>query len=125
MKKLLLLGICTAALVATTFATPSEAVGNDWSNRKAQWFAMQYPWHAQYAHWRYGQPVALVVPPTANAQTSWSWGVGSARMTPLYHQYGRPYPGDGGGRDMCPFYPTPHWPSSTDQFGVYYIRGPW
>ena len=45
-------------------------------------------------------------------------------MTPIYHQFRRSYPGPfaGGGQG---FYPTPTWPSHTDQFGVYYVRGPW
>lgn len=124
MKRFIILSCCAVALVAVALTTPSEAA-HGWANRKAQWFALQSPWHDQYAHWNYGQPVALMVPPTANAQTHWGWGVGTTRMTPIYHQFARPYPGDGGGRDMCPFYATPYWPSSTDQYGVYYIRGPW
>jgi len=80
-------------------------------------------WHANYSHAEYGQPVALVVPPTANMQTSWSWGAPSASFSRIDHQFGRNYPGPGpfaGG-----FRSTPRWPSSTQQFGVYYARGPW
>ena len=29
------------------------------------------------------------------------------------------------GRPGTGFMPTPYWPSDTQQFGVYYIRGPW
>jgi len=85
--------------------------------------AQQYNWHANYAHSEYGQPVALVVPPTANLQTNWSWGAPSASFSRIDHQFGRNYPGPGpfaGG-----FRRTPRWPSSTHQFGVYYARGPW
>jgi hypothetical protein len=28
----------------------------------------------------------------------------------------------GGGAEI---HPTPYWPSHTDQFGVYPVRGPW
>jgi hypothetical protein len=128
MKRIVTLCLTAVALAAVLWAAPTSAAdfGSDpsWSGRKAQWFAYQYPWHAQYAHTQYGQPVALVVPPTANAQSHWGWGVGSARMTPIYHQYDRRYRAPGGGAN-CPFHATPTWPSSTDQFGVYYIRGPW
>jgi len=91
-----------------------------------------HPWHGYYRHTQYSQPLAMVVPPTASRQTAWSWGVGNTTVQPIYHQFGRQYPGAGpqavggpywqGGQQ---FAPTPHWPSHTDQFGVYYIRGPW
>jgi hypothetical protein len=81
-------------------------------------------WHGNYYHTAHGYPVPLVVPPTANMQTSWSWGVAQSTMKPIYHQFRRPFPGDmsNGGEA---FRPTPGWPSHSDQFGVYYIRGPW
>ena len=80
-------------------------------------------WAGNYYHTMWGQPVALVVPPTAELQTHWNWGVAQTRVTPICQQFGRAYPGPyAGGRG---FLPTPRWPSSTDQFGVYYVRGPW
>lgn len=85
--------------------------------------AQSYNWHRNYAHAAYGRPVALVVPPTANLQTNWSWGSPSAHVSRIDHQFGRNYPGSGpfGGG----FRNTPQWPSSTQQFGAYYVRGPW
>jgi hypothetical protein len=82
-----------------------------------------YNWNRNYAHTEYGQPVALVVPPTANLQTNYGWGVASSRLSRIEHQFQRNFPGYGmfGG----PFRPTPVWPSDTTQFGVYYVRGPW
>ncbi len=83
-----------------------------------------YPWHGGYQYWRYGQPTALVVPPTAAFQTEYNWGVAQTRSLPIYHQFGR----DTGGLiegDGSQFQPTPYWPSSTSQFGVYPVRGPW
>jgi hypothetical protein len=86
---------------------------------RARW----YNWNRNYAHTEYGQPVALVVPPTANLQTNYGWGVASSRLSRIEHQFQRNFPGYGtfGG----PFRPTPVWPSDTTQFGVYYVRGPW
>ena len=59
----------------------------------------------------------------------WAWGVGNTVSVPVYHQFGRPFPGaypmEGVGYNGMPFLPTPLWPSNTDQFGVYYVRGPW
>ncbi len=92
--------------------------------------AMGTPWHGQYYHRAWGTPLALVVPPTSQFQTRWGWGVGQTTSTPLYHQFARPYPGpvskdENGNGARQRFLPTPAWPSHTDQFGVYYIRGPW
>ena len=80
-------------------------------------------WSGNYYHTMWGQPVALIVPPTAELQTHWNWGVAQTSVTPIWPQYSREFPGPyAGGRG---FLPTPRWPSSTDQFGVYYVRGPW
>ena len=81
-----------------------------------------YAWHGNYYHVAWGQPVALVVPPTVRWQSHYSWGVPSVRVTPIYHQFGSGYVAPGGGMG---FYPPPVWPSSTDQLGVYPVRGPW
>jgi hypothetical protein len=85
--------------------------------------ARGYNWNRNYAYTEYGQPCALVVPPTAQLQTNWGWGVASSRISRIDHQFQRNYPGNAqfGG----PFRPTPVWPSDTSQFGVYYVRGPW
>ncbi len=82
-----------------------------------------YNWNRNYAYTDYGQPTALVVPPTAQLQTNWGWGVASSRISRIDHQFARNYPGNGqfGG----PFRPTPLWPSDTTEFGVYPVRAPW
>lgn len=92
-----------------------------WANSYAQ----VYTWHGDYYHISYGAPVALVVPPTAGMQSDYHWGVAGYRTTPIYHQFRRGYPGIIGGRPPAVFRGTPRWPSDTDQFGVYYVRGPW
>ena len=90
-----------------------------------QYVVPNYTWHAGYYHTSWGRPLALVVPPTATYQTNYSWGVSGTRITPIYPQFAGPYAGYPyeGGNGV--FRPTPHWPSDTNQFGVYYIRGPW
>ncbi len=80
-------------------------------------------WNGNYYHSQWGRPVALVVPPTAGMQSHYAWGVAQTRRTPVYSQFQAEFPGYG----VWPgqFSPTPLWPSDTDQFGVYYVRGPW
>lgn len=101
---------------------------------RADWIASQramtQSWHAGYAHTGWGAPVALVVPPTARMHTRMGWGVSQTTMLPIYHQFERPYPGAMGAEGGTtlggmPLRPTPRWPSHTDQFGVYPVRGPW
>jgi hypothetical protein len=86
--------------------------------------AQGLPWHNKYYHQAYGEPYALVVPPTAEYQTHYGWGVGGMRNTPIFHQYGKAYPGSGGFGGYR-FRHPPYWPSDTNEFGVYYVRGPW
>ncbi len=95
------------------------------ADRLARHYAAQRPWHGPYAYTPYGTAVALVVPPNAKMHTSYAWGVSQSEMVPLYHQFYRDYPGPGVVGAGGPFLPTPYWPSHTDQFGVYPVRGPW
>ena len=85
--------------------------------------AQCYNWNRNYAYTDYGAPTALVVPPTAQLQTNYGWGVASSRISRIDHQFQRNFPGYGqfGG----PFRPTPLWPSDTTQFGIYPVRAPW
>ena len=82
-------------------------------------------WHAGYYHTAWGQPVALVVPPTATHQTNWGWGIGNTRVTPIYPQFEGPMTAVPSQYRYGPHRPTPFYVSDTLQFGVYYIRGPW
>jgi hypothetical protein len=92
--------------------------GDYWADQQAQ----QKPWHGEYYWLRTGQPTALIVPPTVTMQSNYSWGVSQNTMTPVWHQFsGRASNGGGGGV----FKATPAWPSHTNQFGVYPVRGPW
>lgn len=114
-------------LAATAIAPEREAVAIDpqavfqtWSYNNQ----MVRPWHGGYYQQQYGQPLALVAPPNVEMRQTLSWGVSQNLMYPMPHQFGRSanFPG-AAGRGM--FRPTPPWPSHTDQFGVYYVRGPW
>ena len=91
----------------------------------ARYYAAQRPWHGPYSYTPYGTPVALVVPPTSKFHTSYSWGVGQTEMVPIYHQFHRDYPGGAVIGNGAQINSTPYWPSHTDQFGVYPVRGPW
>lgn len=91
--------------------------GDVWAQR----YANNRPWHDQFYYTQYGQPTALVVPPNAVMHQTYSWGVSRNYMMPIYHQFGYQGTPSAGGA----FYATPIWPSSTQQFGVYPVRGPW
>ncbi|HUY92004.1 MAG TPA: hypothetical protein VMV10_24905 [Pirellulales bacterium] len=82
------------------------------------------PWDGGYYDVMWGEPAALVVPPTAELQTHYNWGVAQTSVTPIWHQFQRAYPGPyvAGGRG---FLPAPVWPHGTDQLGIYSVRGPW
>lgn len=127
--------MCSRAAGAIGFGVAAMQSGQPLIDRhaKADWMAAQQAatrsWHAGYYHTQWGVPLALMAPPHARMQTRWGWGVAQSTMLPLYHQYKRPYPGSMAagetGAGYGPLQPTPRWPSHTDQFGVYYIRGPW
>lgn len=83
-----------------------------------------YSWHGGYNSWRFGEPTAVVVPPTAAYQSTYAWGVGQTRSTPIHHQFGRgggSAGGVGGGTGQN----APYFPWSTDQFGYYPVRANW
>jgi hypothetical protein len=118
--------IILASLLCAAAAEQALAGGYH-SNAKRQvayYSSQTYPWHGDYYDAAWGMPVALVVPPTAENQTKWGWGVGNTRVVSIDHQFRRDYPGEGIFSRSW-FQPTPRWPSDTDQFGVYYVRGPW
>lgn len=121
----MLLALVAVALVNAAWG-PRAARADKYSraDATAARHAAHHAWNRGYYHTSWGQPLAYVVPPTAHLETRWGWGVGQNTMTPIYHRFGRAYPGEITG-DGNYHHPTPYWPSHTDQFGVYYIRGPW
>ncbi len=120
MRRSLLIGV--AVLVLAGLAVVDSARGIEYTFDC--WGPEGYGWHGSYYNVAWGMPVALVVPPTAKAHVSWGWGVGSTRVAPIRRQFTRNWPGPAT-YDPRVFRPTPHWPSDTDQFGIYYVRGPW
>jgi len=132
--------LVAAALSTTLFATTPAFADYpiNWPNvhphhlhhasradRLGRYYASQRPWHGPWAYTPYGMPTALVVPPNSKMQTSYAWGVAQSEMVPIYHQFYRNFPGEGAGYSGYGGLPTPYWPSHTDQFGVYPVRGPW
>lgn len=113
-------------LVIVLGAARGQAAAGEWTrfDNQAARRAAVTNWHGAHYNTQYGRPTAVVVPPTAHMQSSYSWGVAQTRMNPVYHQFSRPYPGQAAPAGL-PFQPTPRRPSHTDQFGYYYVRGPW
>jgi hypothetical protein len=127
-RHLTLLAVAVAAMLA---AKPAFAFHpyHGYHARRAdvigRYYAAQRPWHGPYAYTPWGTPTALVVPPNSKMHTSYSWGVSQSEMIPIYHQFHRDYPGMAIGGGVAGINTTPYWPSHTDQFGVYPVRGPW
>ena len=65
----------------------------------------------------------LVVPPTVHRQYQLNSFAGGDRISRIHAQFDRSWPGPGY-YDPRGFQPTPRWPTDTEQFGDYYVRGP-
>lgn len=113
-------GLCTSANVQVADAGDPYGMTHVWNLNAAA----QRPWHGGYQYQIYGQPTAVVAPPVAHMRQTYSWGVSQNLSYPIHHQFGRSanFPGAAGNGQ---FRHTPAWPSHTDQFGLYYVRGPW
>ena len=73
-KSIILSGLILAAALAACPVESRAEMPYLWPNRRAQ----AYNWHGNYVYTDYGAPTALVVPPTAQLQTNWSWGAPTA-----------------------------------------------
>lgn len=124
MKRFLSL-IAIGAAVFTVASESAHAGHAARATRVAHYYASARPWHGNYAYTPWGEPVALVVPPHADTMAAWSWGVAQSEIRPLHHQYLRAQPPGTVFGGASPWLPTPIYPSHTDQFGVYPVRGPW
>jgi hypothetical protein len=80
-------------------------------------------WHGGYYDAAWGTPVAVVITPRAKTQTNLGSGIGGTTVTRIQPQFTHEDPGPSTYQRSW-FRPTPAWPSNTDQFGDYYIRGP-
>lgn len=119
MNRRIVIALLVVASLGVCLAERAGAAPYIWPVRRSQY----YDWNKRYVHTAYGQPVALVVPPTATLQTNWGWGVGSSRLQRLDHQFMRNYPG--AGPFGTTYWSTPVWPNDTTQYGVYHVRAPW
>lgn len=119
MKRYCLL-LFTLAIVSCITSTCS-AGGYGHYDRAARWYNATRSWHGPYQNVEWGRPVALILPPTVNMQTEYGWGVGRTRMSPINHQFARPYALPNSSQT----WPTPVYPWDTTQFGIYGVRGPW
>jgi len=114
------LGGCAVGMVSAAMAGGSRATEKRYFLR-----SKGKSWHSTWYDPSVGRPMALVVPPTAEFISEYSWGVPSSRTMPLYQQFYRPYPGPGAVPGQSGLLPTPNQPSDTVQFGVHSVRGPW
>jgi hypothetical protein len=117
--------VAVAAIVILATVSEAFAGGSRAAQKRYTLRSQGRSWHSGWYDPSVGRPMALVVPPTAEFMSQYSWGVPSTRVTPLYHQYSRPYPGAGALPGTSPLLPTPPVPSDTVQFGVSPVRGPW
>lgn len=113
------------ALLAVLFAEVADAGGHRAAEKRYFLRGRNKSWHSGWYNPAAGRPVPLVVPPTAEFVSEYSWGVPSSRVMPLYQQFRKPDPGAGFVPGSQPFMPTPNQPSDTVQFGIHAIRGPW
>ncbi|HLA85359.1 MAG TPA: hypothetical protein VJL29_11240 [Thermoguttaceae bacterium] len=124
MKRFSIITIVVLALTAVALCDTAQAGPGSLLGARAKYRAPYTSWTSGYYSAAWGMPVALVVPPTAERQMNWGWGVGNSRVTTIWPQFHRNYPGPYQ-YDCRTQRPTPLWPSDTTQFGTYYVRGPW
>ncbi|TWU19672.1 hypothetical protein [Allorhodopirellula heiligendammensis] len=125
-KTLLSLALVAASACGGVTGTSSAQAG-DFYGMTNIWnmnYAQTRPWHGNYYYAPYGQPTALVAPPTVSMRQTYSWGVSQNLMYPVHSQFGRSATQPGAAAPGQ-FLATPNWPSHTDQYGIYYVRGPW
>ena len=123
LARLLAAAACLAVVLGSI--APSVAGEGNPANRRAARRADATSWHGYFYDPAWGMPVALVVPPTARAQSHYGWGVSETRVTPINHQYGAAWQGPPSAYDGRYYDPMPPYPTNTDRMGVYYVRGPW
>jgi hypothetical protein len=116
--------VCSAiflgVLVSALFATAIPARGGEIFRR----YQGTGSWNTSYYDPAWGMPMAVVVPPTAQWQTDYSWGVGGTRLTRIGPRYQWEYPAPESAYRSGDYLPAPPQPSDTQQFGVNYVRAP-
>jgi hypothetical protein len=125
-SKFILCGrILMAAIVVVSVMEAVQAGGHHATEKRYFLRGRNKSWHSGWYNPAAGRPVPLVVPPTSEFVSEYSWGVPSSRVMPLYPQYRKPFPGPGYVPGERRLMPTPDQPSDTVQFGIHAIRGPW
>ena len=79
--------LVAAATVALACAGRAEAYDETHHGHNARYRASLRPWHGRWYNVQYGQPVAIVIPPTAEMSTDYAWGSVSSRMTRIISAY--------------------------------------
>jgi hypothetical protein len=119
-------GCLAAALAAARSALafePGVNLGGEFRDKVAAKRAAAGSWHQFYYDPAWGMPTALVVPPTVCHQFNYSWGAGGTRISRVPYQFSQqPLPPTV--YNVRLYVPTPPWPTRTEQFGDYYVRGP-
>ncbi len=127
MKPLFAVIVVALAVGAFGLIRPAEAGIRDRIAYRSASFSdpvLEAPWHGEYYDTAWGMPVAVLVPPRPRTQTNYGWGIGGNTVTPVQAQFQRMEPPESEYHRNA-FHSTPLWPSNTNQFGDYYIRGPW
>lgn len=119
-----LVALATVLMAAPASAQDRMGYGRVWGHNYTRvQSGPPMTWHGPYLNTEYGAPVALVVPPKVEWYGSYSWGMPASHSYRIRDQFERGYYDGYQGMPGAPMY-TPVWPSSTEQFGVYYVRGP-
>ena len=107
-----------AVIVAVTFSQAVDAGGHGAAEKRYFLRGRNKSWHSGWYNPDVGRPVPLVVPPTAEFVSEYSWGVPSSRVMPLYQQYRKPYPGAAYAPGSRPLMPTPQHPRHSQCAGA-------
>ena len=112
-------------MILATFSAVLPARAGAWLHR-ARYLngASGDSWSGDYYDPAWGMPAALVIPPTAQRQTKYHWGVGGTRVVATGAQFEAQSPGPESVYQQGHYLPAPPQPSDTDQHGIHYVRGP-
>jgi hypothetical protein len=117
-RTLFIAAACLGAMLLTTSATEAHIV-----RYRHPFATYDSQWQPTYYDVAWGMPQALVIPPTAHTQSSYSWSVsGTSRSG--FPQYGPMNPGPQSVYNPRAYAPAPAMPMSTEQMGDYSVRGP-
>jgi len=73
--------LLVAAAVFAVFADTAGAFEGRLLGRRSAWMAQTYSWHGSYYDPAWGCPVTVLVPPNAEFQTNYGWGIPASRRS--------------------------------------------